>query len=372
MTLTPTQLNRTTLLRQGLLRRSTITTAEAVRRFGPLQSQSAASTYLALWNRVSDFDPVRLDEAYRSASLVKASLLRLTLHTVHADDLAVYRSAMLPNLRGAGFGDRRFTSTGMTVERAEHLTEQLAEFLAEPRTRREIEAELTRLMGDNPAPGLWRALRFTAPWRHHHGDHPWSFSDPARFVVHDAETIDRVEATARVVRRYLEAFGPATRRDIGQFTILRLAAVDDALDRIDVVRLDGPSGQLFDLPDRPIADHMPTPARLLPMWDNTLLAYADRTRLIPEEYRRHVLRRNGDVLPCLLVDGHVAGVWRALEETIEIAAFADLAERTVDELEAEAMSLNGLLADRDPTVYRRHHHWWEQLPVESRITFSFA
>ncbi|MHC8562357.1 DNA glycosylase AlkZ-like family protein [Streptomyces albidoflavus] len=46
------------------------------------------------------------------------------------------------------------------------------------------------------------------------------------------------------------------------------------------------------------------------MWDSILLAYADRARVIPPAYRPLVIRRNGDVLPTLLVDGEVAGVWR--------------------------------------------------------------
>jgi Winged helix DNA-binding domain len=40
----------------------------------------------------------------------------------------------------------------------------------------------------------------------------------------------------------------------------------------------------------------------------TLLAYADRSRVIPPAYRRLITRQNGDVLPTLLVDGYVAGV----------------------------------------------------------------
>ena len=60
------------------------------------------------------------------------------------------------------------------------------------------------------------------------------------------------------------------------------------------------------------------------MWDSILLAYADRSRIIPADYRSIIIRRNGDVLPTLLVDGYVAGVWRALEDGIEVTAFRKL------------------------------------------------
>jgi hypothetical protein len=50
------------------------------------------------------------------------------------------------------------------------------------------------------------------------------------------------------------------------------------------------------------------------MWDSILLAYSDASRVIAPEYRPLVTRRNGDVLPTLLVDGYVAGVWRPVAE----------------------------------------------------------
>jgi hypothetical protein len=94
------------------------------------------------------------------------------------------------------------------------------------------------------------------------------------------------------------------------------------------------------------------------MWDSVLLAYADRARLIPPGYRRIVTRNNGDVLPTLLVDGYVAGVWRAVQDGIEATAFRALDGFAWEGLAAEARALVPLLADRDPEVYGRYHHWW--------------
>ena len=96
------------------------------------------------------------------------------------------------------------------------------------------------------------------------------------------------------------------------------------------------------------------------------MAHADRSRVIPPAYRRLVIRVNGDVLPTLLVDGRVAGVWRALDGGIEATAFHDLPTAVWDGLAAEAASLTALLAGRDTEVYRRYHHWWPKLP-EGRV-----
>lgn len=167
----------------------------------------------------------------------------------------------------------------------------------------------------------------------------------------------------RVVMRYLEAFGPATAQDLGRIGQVQ-PAVHRALRELDgeLERFEGPSGAtLYDLPEAPRpGEDVVAPPRLLPMWDNTLLAYADRSRIIPPEYRELICRRNGNVLPTLLVDGRVAGLWRPVAEGIEATAFHRLDAETWAGLAAEADALITFLADRDPAVYRPYDHWWDK------------
>ena len=99
------------------------------------------------------------------------------------------------------------------------------------------------------------------------------------------------------------------------------------------------------------------------MWDSILLAYADRARVIPDAYRKLVIRSNGDSLPTLLVDGYVAGVWRPVDGGIEATAFEPLADDAWAGLETEARALLAFLADRDAAVYRRYARWWDGLPA---------
>jgi hypothetical protein len=181
---------------------------------------------------------------------------------------------------------------------------------------------------------------------------------------------DVAASTESLVIRYLEAFGPATLQDIAQFgTILRppvkaaLASLGNAL-----VRFEGPDGELlYDIPGGPLPpEDAPAPPRLLPMWDSTLLAYADRARIIPPAYRSQVMRKNGDVLPAILVDGHVAGVWRPTQEGIEVTAFHALGDDPWAGLESEARSLRSFLAEREPVIFQgRFAHWWHELPTDS-------
>lgn len=369
MRLSLRQLNRATLARQMLLGRQSMPIVCAVRRVLAVQAQEPASPYVALWNRLHDFDPVGLDMTFGSLEVVRAPLLRLTLHAVAADDLPVVRPAMRPALRAAALLDRRFTSTGLSVADADRLADDLVAFAAVPRTREEILAHL----GPSLPPGVWRALRLTAPLVRAPGEQAWSFDRAGRFVTRpdDGPDLDPDAATQRLIVRYLQAFGPASPQDFAQFTMLRRVHTRAAWDRVreDLVTLEDPRGTtLFDLPDGPLSDgDVPAPPRLLPMWDSVLLAYADRGRVLPDAYRAHVIRRNGDVLPSVLVDGFVAGAWRHADAGIEVASFHALGDEVWDDLAREARGLSSLLNPRDGGAYGRFGHWWATLPAVQSV-----
>ena len=151
-----------------------------------------------------------------------------------------------------------------------------------------------------------------------------------------------------------------------------MQAVNALGDRVE--RLAGPGGAtLFDVPGAPLPpEDAIAPPRLLPMWDNILLAYADRSRVVPPEYRKVIFRRNGDVLPALLVNGYVAGVWRPIKAGIEATAFHRLDDDAWEQLAAEARALVAFLANREPTVYHRYGHWWDKVYRAPRSLSSRA
>ncbi|MGH9271446.1 MAG: winged helix DNA-binding domain-containing protein [Ilumatobacteraceae bacterium] len=368
MIATARQLNRATLARQLLLQRQPTNVVDAVRRIVAVQAQEPASPYVALWNRISGFRPSDLDLAFANHAVVKATLMRITLHAVAADDHRALHEAMQETLRAARLHDRRFKSTGLSIAEADELVPHVLAFASEPRANADVEVWLADRLGVLPKPGVWWALRSFAPLIHAPTGGPWSFGRRPAYMAAPTPPADPRQGGAmqHLVRRYLEGFGPATAQDVAQFALLRqpavrgaLAAMDDELDR-----LEGPDGvTLYDLPGAPRpAEDTPAPARLMAMWDSVLLAYADRSRVIPPEQRQLVVRRNGDVLPTVLVDGYVSGVWRPTDAGIEITAFRPLPEEAWRDLATEARGLLALLADRDPGVYRRSGHWWSKLP----------
>lgn len=370
MTITARALNRATLSRQLLLAREPLTASEGVRRVVALQAQHPASPYIALWNRLMGFAPEDLDAAFAERSVVKATLMRITLHAVHAEDYPAFRAAMRPVLYASRLGDR-FTASGLSAADGEELVAEVVEFARTPRASAEIQAWLVERFGAERKDAVWWGMKTYAPLHHVPTGPPWSFGARASFVAADAgpqlrgRAVDQA-ALRTLILRYLAGFGPASVADVAQFSMVGRAPVRAALTAMadEVERLRGPGGEaLFDLPDAPRPDGgTPAPPRLMAMWDSTLLAYADRARVIPPEYRPLVIRRNGDVLPTLLVDGQVAGVWRPTAEGVEATAFHPLPARVWDELGAEAEALTAFLGARERTVYSRYHHWWSKLP----------
>jgi hypothetical protein len=98
---------------------------------------------------------------------------------------------------------------------------------------------------------------------------------------------------------------------------------------------------LLDLPRAPLPPaEVPPPVRFLPMWDSSLIAHADRSRILAEPYRNTVIRKNGDILQAFLVDGFVAGTWDVAGDRVVYESFEPLPRRVRRELEDEARQLS--------------------------------
>ena len=195
----------------------------------------------------------------------------------------------------------------------------------------------------------WRAARVRAHILHHHETALWRARPVGRFVaLEEPESYDPTEARAEILRRYLAAFGPASRRDMVGWSMMHVPEIQRALDRLEPLRRfrDEHGRELLDIPRAPLPDpETPAPVRFLPKWDNVLLAFADRTRVLPEKHRKTVIRVNGDVAQTFLVDGLVAGMWRAENGRVVLEPFAPLSRSVRRELEDEAGRLEAFLAD---------------------------
>jgi hypothetical protein len=338
--LTLRELNRTTLLRQLLLRRERLPVARAVERVAGLQAQWQPSPYLALWSRLEGFERSSLERALARGRVVKALLMRATMHLVSARDYPFFDAAVREGRTMARVRGREPPAPEL-VERAVALTKE------RPRTRPEL-MDALGLDSRTTDPDQLRTYSWVvALGRLEQTSEAafWGFRGSPRLRPAEHELPPRAEAAAYLIKRYLAAFGPATRADVSAWSGVPVRSLASVLDSLRLSSFRDENGrELLDLPRAPLAEaDAPAPPRLLPRWEELLLAHKDRTRVLPEDYRQTVIAKNGDVLQTFLVDGFVAGAWRQDSDRIVLEPFAPLPRPVRRELEDEARRLTAWL-----------------------------
>jgi len=298
--LTARELNRATLARQLLLERKKLSPLAAIERVAGLQAQWPPSPYIGLWSRVAGFKREALERAVRRGDVLKPTVMRGTLHLVTARDYALFYAAL------------RDMPTWFQAHHLEHARAILAEARAlAPLTQNELVAHIESHGHEGvDARRIMHAVRRHAHLLHNAESALWTLAP--RVVYHaypEPVELDPVQARTVLVHRYLRAFGPATKPDIADWSGLRIRDFEHALDGLPTYRSEEDK-ELFDVARAPLppAD-TPAPVRFLPKWDNTLLAFADRRRVITDELRKGVIAKNGDVAATVLVDGIVAAMW---------------------------------------------------------------
>lgn len=278
---------------------------QGVERVCAIQAQWPQSPYIALWSRLTGFRKEQLTAALERLKVVKSQLFRITLHISSARDYPYYAAVWQPSARD--------TTPGIDRKEIEQLSRRVkALAMNEPVTHEQI----ADIAGHHMGGFRWRTRTLT-PLVHLLPSGTWSHYGRAQLQAMEAvlgvELPSQKEGAERLVRRYLAAFGPATQEDLLRFAGVRVVDLRPGLDNVALRRFRDERGRiLLDLPRAPLPDaDTPAPVRFLPKWDSSILAYAapERARIMPDKFRATVIRKNGDVLPTVLVDGFIAATW---------------------------------------------------------------
>lgn len=317
-TLSLRALNRATLARQHLLARTEHTAVEMTEHLVGMQAQAPFPPYTGLWTRIEHFQPDELANALLDRQVVRIVLMRGTVHLVSAADACFLRPLVQPLL------DRDLRTNQL---HARHLADldlpKVADaarlVLAErPHTAKELGAALAERWPDRDPAGLAHAARGLLPLVQVPPRAVWGRSGQTAYHTAEhwlARELDKSPDPATMIQRYLAAFGPASIADMQTWAgLTRFREIVDTLDLRTFRTDDG--RELYDLPDAPRPDEdTPAPVRLLPEFDNVLLSYADRTRMMTEEHRKRLFGVKNGVFPgTFLVDGFLRGSWRLTKQ----------------------------------------------------------
>src|SRR4029079_8038111 len=298
--LSPRALNRAALHRQLLLDRAPLTALQAVGHLAGLQAQAPLAPYVGLWTRLAGFRHEELKELITERAVLRAHLMRNTVHLVDAGDYLRFRPLYQPVLARHLAGN--FGKNLIGVDLAE-LAAVAADLLGQtPLTRVELGARLAPRWPDHDPASLAYAASHLLPLvqvpprglvgePNHRAAFflasAWladrdSSASPSPPLGLDPTSMMQSTMLEQLVLLYLSAYGPASVADAQAWSGLsRLREVTDRLGS-RLRAFTGPEGaDLLDLPDAPRPDpDVPAPPRFLPEYDNLLLSYDERSQVI--------------------------------------------------------------------------------------------
>jgi Winged helix DNA-binding domain len=357
--------NRALLARQLLLERQVLTAAgpgrtaqvvQTIEHLVGLQAQAPFPPYYGLHSRLDGFLPGDLAALITDRSVVRIALMRGTIHLVSARDCLPLRQLVQPvierGMRGAFGRQLAGVDPGELAAAGRRLVE------AEPMSFGHLGQALAAQWPDHPPAALAQGVRTYVPlvqvppravWGqagqslHTSAEHwlGWPASSVAGPPELARPAADPAEL-ARLVARYLGAFGPATVRDVQAWSGLTgLKAVLEQLRPSLVTFRDEQGAELFDVPTAPRPDeNTPAPVRLVAEFDNLVLSHAGRARVISPEATRRLSTINGVIPGSVLVDGFVAGMWRLTRSrsaaTVTIELFSPV--RRLDRAQRDALT----------------------------------
>jgi winged helix DNA-binding protein len=303
--LTARELNRALLTRQLLLERERMAIPKALEQVGGLQTQYAPSGYVGLWSRLAAFERDSLTGALERRTVVQATLMRITIHTVSAREYWLFATGLRRARQEWWLRQNKGKVSDRDMRRgADRLRAALADG---PKSVAELGDLAKGFLGHV---GLWVDLVRAPPsgtWERRRADLLALAEDwLGPCDVSEEEGLDHL------VRSYLRGFGPAPLKDVSSWAGLPVTMLKPALERLQPRRFRDEAGkELVDLPRAPLPHpETPAPVRFLPHWDANLLVHARRARILPEQHRARVFSsKNPFSVGTFLVDGGVAGAW---------------------------------------------------------------
>jgi hypothetical protein len=296
-----------------------------VDRIGGLHAQVMSSAELTAWARVEDLPSDAVANAlWKTRSLVKLWAMRGTLHLLPARDLGLWLGALGTYehylkpvwLRSFGISRKELEALIAAIERALNgqlmTREQLGTEIEHITRSKGVKEKVQGSWGPYLKPASFEGKLCFGP---HEGPRV-RFTSPASWVRGGVSLVDGDQALREITRRYLGAFGPATREDLARWWGVQPAQGGRMLDALEgevvPVDVEGSAGWMLEQHAREVAATEPIQvARLLPGFDIWVIGAArGNAALLDPAHKKRVYRNQGWISPVLLVNGRMEGVWK--------------------------------------------------------------
>ena len=326
------------------------------------QLMSAAELQLGVRSKCSVEDVRKA--LWNDKALVKTWLMRGTLHLVPSNELPIYIAAM--RSRWVWPNNTWLKWVQLTEPELVALIKAIGDALEQPMTREELIATVGHRSSDHVRTVLksgWSTLLKPVARAGRLCFGP-NRGQSVTFIRPDVwlgswRDIDPDAAVVEVARRYLHAYGPATKDDFGRWfgawPGVDKAAWAGLADVLVPVSIEGRRMEILaaDLTQLKGATH-DSSVRLLPTFDPYLMGHNNRDHLFAPKYRPKVSRTAGWISAVVLVDGRVVGTWThaVAKGTLRIAVepFQKLPRQVRSEIRSRADELASTLGAADVEI----------------------
>jgi hypothetical protein len=328
--------------------------ARVIGDIGGIQAQVMSAAELQAGVRVEcRVEDVR-DALWKRKTLVKTWLMRGTLHIVPSKDLPLFTAALSAyGMRNTNAWLRWMQITGPELTDlidaiggaldGQALTrEELIVKVGKGRSER-VQAAMKSGWGGVLKPVARQGLLCFGPSR----GQSVTFVRPEKWLGAWRE-IDPDAALTELARRYLRAYGPATKSDFtrwwGTWPGVGNRAWAGLAGEVEVVSIDGRRAHML-ASDVERIKMQPSggSVQLLPPFDPYVMGHSSRSHIVESANESKVSRVAGWISAVVLVDGRVAATWthETAKETLRIAVapFERLSSKTAAQVRARAESL---------------------------------
>jgi hypothetical protein len=294
--------------------------ARVVGDIGGVQAQVMSAAELQVGVRVDcRVDDVR-DALWKRKTLVKTWLMRGTLHLVPSKDLPLYSAAM------SMYGMRNTNAWLKWMQITEPELTELIDAIGgaldgRPLTREELIAKVgkgrpERIQlamksgwGGVLKPVARQGLLCFGPSR----GQSVTFVRPEHWLG-SWRAVDAHSALTELARRYLRAYGPATKSDFtrwwGTWSGVGNAAWAGLAGELVPVSVEGRPADILAGDLRRFAEpETSSSVHMLPAFDPYLMGHSSRDHLVEAGYRSRVSRIAGWISPVVVIDGRVVATW---------------------------------------------------------------
>jgi uncharacterized protein YcaQ len=287
-----------------------------------VHAQVQSSAELQLWARVEGVSPEDVRDAlWEKRTLVKSWAQRGTLHLHTAGVWPTYAAAL-------GTHDRWWKGAwlrviGMSAEELRTTLDAIRDSLgAQPLTREQLAEKVAgkagpksreRMLsgwGEMLKPASFEGSLLAGPPK----GRSVTFVRPDRWLK-GWKVLDGQEAMRQVLRRFLAAYGPATREEFAAWWGTQPAPAGRVIASM-------PEGELEEVVvggtpawarAEDVTDMSGKRARgrvtLVPGFDHYVVAFRPREQLVDKRHAAEVFRSAGWISPVVLIDGRATGVW---------------------------------------------------------------